>query len=44
MIENLTFKSKQDLNSLKNNKESTFLKKDKDMLLLQGGSTLKEEL
>ena len=44
MRENLTIKIKQDLNQLMNNKESTFLKKDKDMLLLQGGRSLKEEL
>lgn len=45
MIENLTFKSKQDLNLLKNNKESTFLKEEKDMLLLKlKNSMLKEEL
>lgn len=43
MIENLTFKSKQDLNLL-NNLEST-LKEEKDMLLLKlKSSMLKEEL
>lgn len=34
MIENLSFK-KRDLSLMKNNKESTFLKEEKDMLLLK---------
>jgi len=34
MIENLSFK-KRDLSLLKNNKESTFLKEEKDTLLLK---------
>ena len=34
MIENLSFK-KRDLSLMKNNKESTFLKEEKDTLLLK---------